>query len=55
MDRHLLFGTIGCFAGTFFSMLLTKYNTNPILLVLLPMWGLVFGVSFARVIDVKKR
>ncbi len=50
-----MFGAIGTFAGTIFSMILIEYNTQPLLLVLLPMWGLVFGSALAKVIDVKKK
>ena len=54
MERNLSYGAVGCFAATLFSIFLIKYNPNPFLLVLLPMWGLVFGVALARVITMEK-
>ena len=50
METTLLYGTIGAFAATIFSMFLINYNPHPMLLVLLPMWGLVFGISIAKVV-----
>ena len=50
METNLLYASIGTFAGTIFSIFLMNYNPNPMLLVLLPMWGLVFGVSLAKVV-----
>lgn len=54
MERNLLYAAIGCFAGTLFSMFLIQYNQEPILLILLPMWGLVLGISIARVVILEK-
>jgi hypothetical protein len=55
MERGLLFGTIATFAATITSMILIEYNTNPILLILLPLWGLVMGIAVSRVVDLKKK
>lgn len=55
VERGLIYGAAGCFAATICAMVLVRYNPNPILLVLLPMWGLVFGVALAKVVDLKKK
>ena len=49
MDINLTYATAGTFAGTLFSIFLINYNPNPMLLILLPMWGLVFGIALAKV------
>ena len=53
MEKNLIYGTTGCFVGTLIGLFAVKYNPQPIILVLLPMWGLVMGVSIARVIPEK--
>lgn len=52
-ERNLIYGAIGCFAATIFSIYIIDYNPNPILPVLLPMWGLVFGATLGSVITSK--
>jgi hypothetical protein len=54
MERNLAFGATGCFAATLISIFLIEYKPNPLIPVLLPMWGLVLGVAIARVADIKK-
>jgi xanthosine utilization system XapX-like protein len=51
MDRKLLYAVAGCFVGTLASIFLNDYKPDPFLLFLLPLWGLILGVSIARVID----
>ena len=51
MDRPLVYAAVGCFIGTLASMLFNRYTTDPFLLFLFPMWGLILGVSIARVVD----
>ena len=55
MDKNLLFGAGGCFVGTILALFLIKYNPKPILLVILPMWGLVLGASISRTVPEKKK
>ena len=50
IEVRLFYGSLGCFIATLLAMFLIKYNPNPILLVLLPLWGLIFGVALANVI-----
>lgn len=54
MEKDLLYASAGTFGATLFSVFLVNYNPNPMLLVLLPMWGLVFGISLAKVAGMKK-
>ena len=54
MNRPLLYTITGGFAGTILSLLLSSYKTTPFLLFLVPMWGMVLGVSLARVVDLYK-
>ena len=55
MQRNLSFGAIGTFAATILAILLIRYKPNPVLLIILPMWGLVIGVAVARVVSSKKK
>jgi ascorbate-specific PTS system EIIC-type component UlaA len=55
MDTSVTYGTAGCFIGTILSMLIIKYNPNPFILVILPMWGLVMGIAVAKVMDIKSK
>ena len=50
MDRTFLYGVMGLFSATLFSLFLRNYQPNPFLLILLPMWGLIMGVAIARVV-----
>ena len=50
IEIRLTYGSISCLAGTIISLFLIKYNPNPILLVLLPIWGLIFGIALANVV-----
>ena len=52
MDRNVIYGAIGCFVGTMLSMYIVKYNPHAFLLIVLPMWGLVMGISVARTVNV---
>ena len=54
MERIFLFTAGGCFVGTMVSLFLNQYNPSPFLLFLLPMWGMVLGVSIARVVNLYK-
>ena len=54
MERTILYGAGGCFIGTMFSLLLNQYNPNPFLLFLLPMWGMIFAIAIARVVNLYK-
>lgn len=50
MDKNLSYGTAGCFAGTILAFIAIMYNPNPVLVVILPMWGMIMGVSISRVV-----
>ena len=52
MDRNVIYGAVGCFVGTILSMYIIKYNPHTFLLIVLPMWGLVMGISIARTVNV---
>ena len=54
MERTLIYAAAGCFVGTAASILLHPYKSDPFLLFLFPLWGLILGVSIARVIDKNK-
>jgi xanthosine utilization system XapX-like protein len=53
MDEHVIYGASGCFIGTLVSLILIQFNPQPILLILLPMWGLLMGISISRVLPTK--
>ncbi len=54
MDKVISFATGGCFLGTLIAFYLNNYQANPFLLFLLPMWGMVLGISLARAVKPKK-
>ena len=54
MNRPLMYTIAGGFIGTILSLFLSNYRTNPFLLFLIPMWGMVLGVSLARVVGLYK-
>jgi len=51
MDKIISYGVIGVFLGTAASLFLNQYQSNPFLLFLLPMWGMVLSIAVARVIN----
>lgn len=55
MEKSLVYGSLGCFVGTLISLFVIRFNPQPVLLVLLPMWGLVMGVSISRVVSSKEK
>ena len=55
MDKNISYGAAGCFAGTLLAFIAIVYNPSPVLVVILPMWGMVMGVSIARVMKTSKK
>lgn len=53
MNEQVIYGASGCFIGTLISLILIQFNPQPILLILLPMWGLVMGIAIFRVLPTK--
>lgn len=51
MERTTIYGVVGCFLATAFSVYLNKFQSNTVLLILIPMWGLVIGIAVARVVN----
>ena len=53
MDKDVVYGASGCLLATLLSLFLIKYNPNILILVLLPMWGLIFGIALGRAVGKK--
>lgn len=49
MGKTLVYGVAGCFLATMLAVYLNKTASNFLLLLLMPMWGLVLGISTGRV------
>jgi len=54
MDDNFKYALIGCFVGTIVSLGMYKLNSNPFLLFLMPMWGMILAIAIAKVVNAKK-